>query len=79
MLHAVKAHRHLLCVCVCVCVHVCICVLYVCFFFVLAGITAANKPPTAPGNGLVAIAADSPHTGTINKIRGGCSNNFKYM
>ena len=67
-----------LCVCVCACVRMCVCV-YMCVcvcLFVLAGITAANKPPTAPGND---IATDSPHTGTINKIRGGCSNNFKYM
>ena len=67
------------CVCVCMCAYVCMCV-YVCVcLFVLAGITAATKPITAPGNGLVAIAVDSLHTGTINKIRGGCSNNFKYM
>ncbi|KAL5505482.1 hypothetical protein EMCRGX_G006919 [Ephydatia muelleri] len=32
-------------------------------FTTVSGITAANKPPTAPGNGLVAIATDSPHTG----------------
>ena len=54
------------------------------FFFVLAGITAASKPPIAPGSELFSIAADllpAEDTGAciINTIRGGCSNNFKYM
>ena len=66
-------------------VFVCVCVLFlfVCkVYTVLAGITAASKPPIAPGNGSVSITADllpAEDTGIINMIRGGCSNFFKYL